>query len=113
MECGAGLIPFSAWVQHSEAFNGSRSEKLDLYLKLAYGVLRDVLAAWNGVAPSNNRDVQPRITNIAEKVSFTWIQRATLHLDELIEMVKRNIQKTGALDALVVNLRNDSDVLST
>lgn len=108
LECAAGLIPFSAWVQHSEAFNSSRSEKLDLYLKLAYGVLRDILAAWHGVAPPGNRDLQPRIIKIAQSVSFGWIQRATTEVDELVLMVRRNIQKTAALDAFVINLRNKS-----
>ncbi len=113
LECAAGIIPFSAWVQQSEAFNSSRSEKLDLYLKVAYGVLRDILAAWHGVPPPSNRDLQPRIAKIAESVSFAWIQRATAQVDELVMMVRRNIQKTAALDALIINLRNDSSFAST
>ena len=112
-ECAAGVIPFSAWVGQSEAFNSSRSEKLELYLKIAYGVLRDILAAANGVPPAGNRDVQPRIVKIAQSVNFSWIQRATAHVDELVLMARRNIQKTAALDALIINLRNKSAFIST
>jgi DNA polymerase-3 subunit delta' len=108
LECAAGLTPFSAWVQHSESFSNSRSEKLELYLKLAYGILRDVLSSWHGKPPVINRDVTPRIVKIAEAVSFSWIERATAQVDELVVMVRRNIQKTAALDALVINLRNPS-----
>lgn len=113
LECAAGVVPFSAWLQQSEAFSNSRSEKLELYLKLTYGVLRDILAAWHGVPPSNNRDVQPRIVKIAQSVDFPWIQRATAQVDELVTMARRNIQKTGALDALIINLRNESNSVST
>lgn len=107
-ECGAGLVPFSQWVGRSEAFNASRSEKLEIYLKLAYIMLRDILAVWHGNAPVTNRDIHSQISTIAKAVSFPWIERATLQIDELLVMVRRNIQKTAALDALVMNLRNSA-----
>src|SRR5262249_35638225 len=104
LECGAGMSPFSTWVQSSEAFSMSKSEKLDNYLKLAYGVLEDVLAVSYGRAVAKNGDIQDRIANIAKAVSFSWIERAVRCLDELVLMVRRNIQKTGALDAMIINL---------
>jgi DNA polymerase III subunit delta' len=113
LECAAGLIPFSAWVQHSESFSNSRSEKLESYLKVFYGILRDILSAWHGKPPVMNRDVAPRIAQIAGAVSFSWIERATAQVDELVVMVRRNIQKTAALDALIINLRNSPASAST
>ncbi len=112
-ECAAGLIPFSTWVGQSESFNASRSEKLEVYLRLGYLLLRDILATWYGRGPVRNRDIQARIAKIAGAVSFSWIERATLQIDELLVMVRRNIQKTAALDALVLNLRNPSLPIST
>jgi DNA polymerase-3 subunit delta' len=112
-ECAAGLTPFSTWVGQSETFNASRSEKLEIYLKLGYLLLRDILSAWYGRGPVTNRDIQARIAKIAGAVSFSWIERATLQIDELLVMVRRNIQKTAALDALVMNLRNPSLPTST
>ena len=105
-ECAAGLSPFSAWLQSSESFTMSKSEKLDAYLKPAYGVLADVLAAVCGRMASKNRDIEQRISNIAQAVSFAWVERAVRALDELVLMVRRNIQKTAALDAMIINLRN-------
>jgi DNA polymerase-3 subunit delta' len=105
-ECAAGLKPFSEWVQQSESFANSRSEKLDFYLKLAYGILEDILAGFYGRSAAKHRDVQARIGKIAETVSFSWLERAVRHLDELVLMVRRNIQKTAALDAMIINLRN-------
>jgi DNA polymerase-3 subunit delta' len=107
-ECAAGLTPFSTWVGQSENFNASRSEKLEVYLKLAYVLLRDILSVWYGTPPVSNRDIHGQLAKIAGAVSFSWIERATLQIDELLVMVRRNIQKTAALDALIVNLRNPS-----
>jgi DNA polymerase III subunit delta' len=112
-ECGAGLVPFSTWVQHSESFSTSRSEKLDGYLKLAYGIIEDILATLHGKAAAKNRDVQQRITAIAHAVSLAWVERAVRCVDELVLMVRRNIQKTGALDAMIINLRNPLERIST
>ncbi|MFL6415965.1 MAG: ATP-binding protein [Bryobacteraceae bacterium] len=112
-ECGAGLTPFATWVGQSEAFNASRSEKLEVYLKLGYKLLRDILSAWHGKGPVSNRDIEGRIGKIAGAVDFRWIERATLQMDDLWVMVRRNIQKTAAMDALVMKLRNPSVPIST
>lgn len=105
-ECAAGLTPFSEWVQQSETFSNSRSDKLDSYLKLAYGVVEDILGGMYGRSAAKHRDVQSRITKIAESVTFPWLECAVRSLDELVLMVRRNIQKTAALDAMIINLRN-------
>ena len=112
-ECGAGLAPFSTWVEHSESFSSRKSEKLDFYLKLAYGVLEDVLASLHARPALKNRDVQQRISRISQSVDFSWIERAVRSVDELALMVRRNIQKVGALDAMIINLRNPSQQIST
>jgi DNA polymerase-3 subunit delta' len=105
LECGASIAPFSTWVQHSESFSAKRSEKLDFYLKPAYGLLEDLLHVAHGRPPVRNRDIQDRLSAIAERVTFAWIERAVQHFDELVLMVRRNIQKTAALDAVIINLR--------
>jgi DNA polymerase-3 subunit delta' len=113
LECGAGLTPFSNWVQRSESFGTRKSEKLDLYLKLTYAVLEDVLRLWQGAPVTNNRDVQQRIQAISQVVTFGWIEHAVRCLDELVQMVRRNIQKVPALDAFIINLRNRPESVST
>ncbi len=104
-ECAAGLTPFSTWVQESESFANRKSEKLDSYLKLAYGLLEDVLSVSHDRPALVHRDIQHRVTAISQRVSFAWIEKAVKSVDELVVMVRRNIQKVGALDALVINLR--------
>ncbi|MGH9621566.1 MAG: ATP-binding protein [Bryobacteraceae bacterium] len=106
LECGAELKHFAAWVRESESFGSRKSEKLDFYLKLGYGILEDILAVQSGAPIGQNRDVEQRIGAISRSVGFAWIERAVRALDELVSMVRRNIQKTAALDAMIINLRN-------
>jgi DNA polymerase-3 subunit delta' len=113
LECAAGITPFSNWVQQSESFGTRKSERLDLYLKLAYAVLEDVLRAWQGVATIRNQDLEPRVQAISQAVTFGWIEHAIRCLDELVQMVRRNIQKVPALDGLIINLRNRPDSVHT
>jgi len=105
LECGAGVTSFADWVQKSEPFSSRKSEKLEHNLKLGYTVLDDILRVSNRRTPSANRDAHDRIARIASRVTFSWIERAALNLDELVQMVRRNIQKTRALDAFVTSLR--------
>ncbi len=112
-ECGAGLAPFSTWLQRSESFSSRKTEKLEGYLKLGYGLLEDILSSLHGRAPLRNRDIETRIVKIARHVSFAWIERAAAILDELVLMVRRNIQKMAALDAMIINLRNYANGLGT
>ena len=113
LECGAGLTPFSTWVQHSESFGARKSDKLDFYLKPAYSLLEDILVSRNGRPALKNLDVQQRISRISDAVSTSWIERAVRCLDDLVLMVRRNIQKVGALDAMIIVLRNASQRVST
>ena len=106
LECGAGLSPFSAWVGQSESFGMRKSEKLDAYLKLTYGLLEDLLCMLQNAPPLRNRDVEKDLARITQRINFAWLERAVANVDELVQMVRRNIQKVSALDALVINLRN-------
>jgi DNA polymerase-3 subunit delta' len=111
-EAGAGLQNFAAWVRESEAFGSRKSEKLELYFKLAYGVLEDILAVKSGAAVVKNRDVEQHIRAISSRVAFAWIETAVRFLDELVIMARRNIQKTAALDAMIIKLRNSRQIVS-
>jgi len=105
-ECAAGLVPFSAWIQQYEPFSTKKSEKLDLFIKPAYALLQDILATSHGHPLPRNSDIKQRITQIAKATDFRWLERAVSSIDELVLMVRRNIQKTAALDAMIIKLRN-------
>lgn len=109
-ECAASLIPFSAWIQQSEQFSMKKSEKLELFIKPAYELLEDILAASHGRSLLRNRDIEQRITQISKATDFRWLEQAVSSIDELVVMVRRNIQKTAALDAMIIKLRNQPRV---
>ncbi len=104
LEVAAGKAPFSAWVKYSESIGASKSEKLDQYLKVLYILLEDLLLITHGV-PLRNPDIRKPLEALAAAVTFPWLERAVRQIDELVDLVRRNIQKSIALDALAVSLR--------
>ena len=90
---------------YSEAIGRSKSEKLELHLKVLYDLLRDVLVLRESGGAVRNEDLRAELDAVARKVSFGWIRQAVKKVDELVELIRRNIQKSIALDALVVDLR--------
>jgi DNA polymerase-3 subunit delta' len=105
LEVAAGSVPFGAWIPYSETIARSRNEKLDLYLKVLYELLRDVLVLREGGSAIRNEDVRTKLEVLAKRLSFAWIRMAVKKVDELAELVRRNIQKTIALDDLILELR--------
>jgi hypothetical protein len=66
-----------------------------------------------GKGPSRHIDIRQRVSAIAQRVDFEWIERAVQGVDELVVMVRRNIQKVGALDAMIIKLRNGLQLAGT
>ena len=105
LKVAAGAAPFGSWIPVSEALGRSRSEKLDLYLKALYGLLRDLLLLHEGASDIRNEDIRGDLEALARKVQFAWLRKAVERVDEIAQLIRRNIQKTIALDALIVELR--------
>lgn len=105
LQAAAGRAPFADWVKYAEAMSNRKQEKLDYFLNVLYVLLEDVLLAANGTGEIRNADIAREIQALASQVSFDWIRAAVKKLDELGELLRRNIQKNIALDALVVELR--------
>jgi len=101
----AGAAPYSAWLPVSETIARSKSEKLELHLEALYGLLRDLLILREGGGEIRNQDIRRELEALAAKVEFAWIRRAVAQVDEIARLVRRNIQKSIALDSLIVSLR--------
>jgi DNA polymerase-3 subunit delta' len=106
LKAASGAEPFGSWLKHSDSIAARRSEKLDSYLEVLYMLIEDVLRLANGGTSIRNADIRRELQPLAERVSFTWLRTAVKMVDELVELVRRNIQKSIALDALVVELRS-------
>ncbi len=105
LEVASGGAPFADWAKYAEAMAPRRTEKLDTLLNILYVLLEDVLLLSQGVADIRNSDIRRPLEAIASNVSFRWLRAAVRRADEISELVRRNIQKSIALDALVVELR--------
>jgi DNA polymerase-3 subunit delta' len=89
-----------------EAIGRSKSEKLELYLKVLYELLRDLLLLHEGVGEIRNQDIRRELETLAGKIQFPWLRKAVQRVDEIAMLLRRNIQKTIALDALILELRS-------
>ena len=106
LRVSSGMDPFGNWLKHSDSIAARRTEKLDSYLEVLYVLLEDVLRLANGVPSIRNDDIRAELEGLARRVSFDWLRAAVARVDELLDLVRRNIQKSIALDALVVELRS-------
>jgi DNA polymerase-3 subunit delta' len=96
---------FAQWVQRSESLIASKSEKLDLYFKILYGLLEDLLLLMHGKTSVRNQDIAGDLVRLASRVNFAWIREAIAFTDELIGLQRRNVQKGPSLDQGVIRLR--------
>ncbi|MGA2272618.1 MAG: AAA family ATPase [Bryobacteraceae bacterium] len=101
----AGAAPYSTWLPVSEVIARSKSEKLELHLEALYGLLRDLLILREGGQEIRNQDIRRELEVLAGSVEFAWIRRAVAQVDEIARLLRRNIQKSIALDSLIVTLR--------
>jgi DNA polymerase III subunit delta' len=106
LQAAAGQAQFAEWAKIAESVGASRSEKLDGYLDVLYSLLQDVLHLQAGSAAVRNVDIASDLQRLALQVDFEWLRKAVARVDELVELVRRNIQKGIALDALAAQLRN-------
>ena len=105
LKVAAGAAPFGVWVPVSETIGRTKSEKLDLYLKVLYELLRDLLLLSEGTGEIHNQDIRRELEPLAARIGFAWVRKAVAEVDTMAHLVRRNIQKTIALDALIMSLR--------
>jgi DNA polymerase III subunit delta' len=105
LKVAAGAAPFASWVPVSEAIGRARSEKLDLYLKALYELLRDLMLLSQGGGEIRNLDIRRELEPLAARIEFAWLRKAVARVDEIARLIRRNIQKSIALDSLIVELR--------
>lgn len=104
LEVAAGSKPFAAWLPISESIGRSKNEKLEIYLKLLYELLRDLLLTGQGRGDIRNQDMKRELAALAPKFPAERIVAAVRKVDELVGLVRRNIQKIIALDDLILEI---------
>jgi DNA polymerase-3 subunit delta' len=106
LEVAGGVEQFGAWMKHSDSIAARRTEKLDSYIEVLYILLEDVLKLSAGGIAIRNPDLRAELDRVARKVTFSWLRAAVARVDELVELARRNIQKSIALDAFATGLRS-------
>lgn len=106
LRVAGGVDSFGAWMKHSDSIAARRTEKLESYLEVLYILLGDLVRLTNGMSAIRNPDLRAELEVLARKLSFDWQRRALARIDELVELARRNIQKSIAFDALAVALRH-------
>ncbi len=105
LKTGAGAATYGSWLPISETLSRSKSEKLEWYLKLLYELLRDVMVLQEGGTAIRNFDLRSDLGTLAGRVSRPWIINAVKAVDEIAALLRRNIQKSIALDGLLMKMR--------
>lgn len=106
LEVASRRAPFGNWIRTVEAIQASKSEKLEFYLEVLFLLLEDILMLAHGVGPIRNADLERPLKAIADAVSLPWMRTAVDRVDEMNRLLRRNIQKGIALDALAIELRD-------
>jgi DNA polymerase-3 subunit delta' len=105
LQVASSRAPFAKWTKYSESIGASKSEKLEYYLKILYVLLEDLLILHQTRGEIRNPDIRGELEAVLPGVTFEWLYNAIRKVDELAELMRRNIQKSIALDALIVSLR--------
>jgi DNA polymerase-3 subunit delta' len=110
LQVAGGVAGFDTWLKHADSVAARRTEKLESYLEVLYSLLEDVMRLANGSnelrGALRNEDVRRELEILARRVDFEWLRRAIARVDELVELGRRNIQKSIAFDAFAANLRS-------
>lgn len=105
LKTAAGVNGFGGWMPFSETIGRSKSEKLEFHLTMLYGLLRDLMILRESGGDIRNTDIREELAALADRVSTRWIIAAVKKVDEIADLIRRNIQKTIALDDMIVELR--------
>jgi DNA polymerase-3 subunit delta' len=106
LEVASRRATFGSWLRFAETISASKSEKLEFYLDILYLLLEDILLLAHGFDQVRNADAAPRLRQIASSVTFPWLRKAVELTDEMVRLLRRNIQKSIALDAFALQLRD-------
>jgi DNA polymerase-3 subunit delta' len=102
LRVAAGTEQFGAWMKHSDSIGARKTEKLEQYLEVLYSLIEDILRMSHGAPALRNADIDRELQALAAKFSFDALRKFTGRVDELVDLAKRNIQKSIALDALAL-----------
>jgi DNA polymerase-3 subunit delta' len=103
---------FTGLFARTQSLAQARQETLEKLLALFYSLLHDILylvVSRETGAPSHplrNLDLEKELSGIARQVDWEWLVRAASRLDKLDGLLRRNINRQVALEALAMSLES-------
>jgi DNA polymerase III subunit delta' len=104
LEVSAGARPFGDWLRISEATISKKSENLEAYLHTLLTLLQDLLHLRSQGPLLTYREHRETLARLAARVDVAWVHRASQKAGEIQRFLRRNAQKTAALDDFAMEL---------
>lgn len=105
LEVAANRKPFGEWMRVSEATVAKKAERLEDYLEILIALLQDLLHLGHGGPSLRHPEYRATLSAMAASLDFRWIVKATESATQMDRFLRRNIQKTVALDDFVLELQ--------
>lgn len=104
LEVSAGRKSFSEWVRVSEGTVSKKNERLDQYLEVLLTLLQEILHLKAQGPLLRYPEYRKVLEGLSDKMDLRWVQRASAKVEEVHRFIRRNAQKTAALDDLAMEL---------
>lgn len=108
LEVAAGIKPFTEWVRQSEATVAKKSERMEDYLETLLTLMQDLLHLRYGGPLLHFPEYRQALTTMLSRLDLGWQRQASAKVEELLRFLRRNAQKTVALDDFAVELLQSS-----
>lgn len=105
LKTACGAAPFRAWMEHSDSVSIGREERLEEHLATLYALLEDLILIQHDIRDIRHVEIRKELEVLSKYTSTKWLRAATGKADEVLTLLRRNIQKSIALDAFALSLR--------
>ncbi|MDZ7638478.1 MAG: AAA family ATPase [Bryobacterales bacterium] len=105
LEVAANRKPFGEWMRVSEASVSKKSERLEDYLEILISLLQDLLHLRGNGPVLRHPEYRASLETMAQAADLGWIVKAAEGAARIDHFLRRNIQKSIALDDYVVELQ--------
>ena len=106
LEVAANRKPFGEWLRVSEASISKKAERLEDYLEILISLLQDLLHLRANGPVLRHPEYRAPLTAMAATLDLGWIVKAAEGVTRIDRFLRRNIQKTIALDDYVMELQS-------
>lgn len=105
LEVATNRKPFGEWLRVSEASISKKAERLEDYLEILISLLQDLLHLRANGPVLRHPEYRAPLAAMAATLDLGWIVKAAEGVTRMDRFLRRNIQKTIALDDYVMELQ--------